>query len=59
MSQTWGRPDSAGTWPRPKPVSTLATLVLAVVAGAAIGSLSVRGDLDAAPALVSPVVSPQ
>ena len=38
MSQTWGRPDSAGTWPRPKPVSTLATLVLAVVAGAAIGA---------------------
>jgi hypothetical protein len=38
MSQTWGRPDSAGTWPRPKPVSTLATLMLAVVAGTAIGS---------------------
>ena len=38
MSQTWGRPDSAGTWPRPKPVSTLATALLAVVAGAAIGA---------------------
>jgi hypothetical protein len=38
MSQTWGRADSAGTWPHPKPVSTLAALVLAGVAGAAIGT---------------------
>src|SRR5580658_5689042 len=36
MTQTWGRTDSAGAWPHPKPVSTIVTLALAVVAGAAI-----------------------
>src|SRR3989475_1999182 len=38
MSQEWGRADAAGTWPRPKPVWTLALLVVAIVSGAAIGA---------------------
>ena len=59
MSQTWGRTDSAGTWPHPKPVWTLATLRARGRGGRGDRGLSVRGDLDAAPALVSPVVSPQ
>jgi type IV secretory pathway TraG/TraD family ATPase VirD4 len=38
MSQTWGRPDTAGTWPRPRPVWTVATLMLAAVTVVAIGA---------------------
>jgi Type IV secretion-system coupling protein DNA-binding domain len=36
MTATWGRTDTAGTWPPPKPVRTLATLLLALVSGVAI-----------------------
>ena len=38
MSQEWGRADGAGTWPRPKPVWTLALLLVAIVSGGAIGA---------------------
>ena len=38
MSQEWGRADAAGTWPRPRPVWTLALLLVAIVSGAAIGA---------------------
>src|SRR2546425_11503428 len=38
MSQEWGRADAAGTWPRPKPVWTLALLVVAISSGAVIGA---------------------
>jgi hypothetical protein len=38
VTSTWGRTDTAGTWPHPKPVRTLATLLLAVVSGAAISA---------------------
>jgi len=37
MSQEWGRANTAGTWPRPKPVWTLALLLAAMVSGAAVG----------------------
>src|SRR2546426_9640088 len=38
MSQEWGRADAAGTWPRPKPVWTLALLIVAISSGAVIGA---------------------
>jgi hypothetical protein len=38
MSQEWGRADAAGTWPRPKPVWTLALLLVAIASGAAVGA---------------------
>ena len=38
MSQEWGRAEGAGTWPRPKPVWTLALLLVAIVSGGAIGA---------------------
>ena len=38
MRHEWGRADAAGTWPRPKPVWTLALLLVAIVSGAAIGA---------------------
>jgi hypothetical protein len=38
VSQEWGRADAAGTWPRPRPVWTLALLLMAIVSGAAIGA---------------------
>jgi hypothetical protein len=38
MSQEWGRADGAGTWPRPKPVWTLALLLVAMASGAAVGA---------------------
>src|SRR5437868_14919381 len=38
MSQEWGRADAAGTWPRPKPVWTLALLLLSIASGAAVGA---------------------
>lgn len=38
MRQQWGRTDEAGTWPHPKPVWILATLVAALLSAAAIGA---------------------
>jgi hypothetical protein len=38
MRQQWGRTDEAGTWPYPKPVWILATLVAALLSAAAIGA---------------------
>src|SRR6266850_3623167 len=38
MSQEWGRADAAGTWPRPKPIWTLALLFAAIVSGATVGA---------------------
>src|SRR5438552_772861 len=38
MTTTWGRTDTAGTWPHPKPVRTLATLLLALLSGATISA---------------------
>ena len=34
MSETWGRAASAGTWPHPKPVWTVAVVMLAVTSSA-------------------------
>src|SRR5437773_87397 len=36
MSQTWGRIDAAGTWLHPKPVWTIATLLVALLSAVAI-----------------------
>ena len=52
MTQTWGRTDTAGTWPHPKPVWTMAALLVALAERGAIDGVSVRRDVDAAPALV-------
>lgn len=38
MSEQWGRADTAGTWPRPKPVWTLGLLLLALAVGGAVGA---------------------
>ena len=38
MSHTWGRTDAAGTWPHPKPVWTMAALLIAMVSRAALGT---------------------
>jgi type IV secretory pathway TraG/TraD family ATPase VirD4 len=38
MSQEWGRADGAGTWPRPKPIWTLALLLMAIASGVAVGA---------------------
>jgi hypothetical protein len=38
MRHQWGRSDEAGTWPHPKPTWTVATLVVALLAGVAIGA---------------------
>jgi hypothetical protein len=38
MRQQWGRTDEAGTWPHPKPVWILATLVAAWLSAAALGA---------------------
>jgi hypothetical protein len=40
MSISWGRTETAGTWPHPKPVRTFATLLLAFVGGGIIGYYS-------------------
>src|SRR5579864_5076561 len=37
MTTRWGRTSEAGVWPRPKPVWTLAALLLALASGVAIG----------------------
>jgi hypothetical protein len=37
MTQEWGRADTAGTWPRPKPTWTLALVLGALVTGVAVG----------------------
>ena len=36
MTEHWGRIETAGTWPRPKPVWTLALLLIAILSGATI-----------------------
>ena len=36
MTETWGRTDAAGTWPHPKPVWTLAVLLVALTSSASI-----------------------
>ena len=38
MSQTWGRTDAAGTWPHPKPVWTLAALLVALTSSAIVAA---------------------
>ena len=38
MSQEWGRAETAGTWPRPKPVWTFALLLVALAVGGAVGA---------------------
>lgn len=38
MTQEWGRSDTAGTWPRPKPVWTLALLLVALLVGGGVGA---------------------
>jgi hypothetical protein len=40
MRQQWGRTDEAGTWPHPRPVWILATLVTALLCAVAIGAYS-------------------
>ena len=37
MSEAWGRTATAGTWPHPKPVWTLAVCLLALASSGAIG----------------------
>jgi hypothetical protein len=37
MRSPWGRLDTAGTWPNPKPVRTLAACLLAIVSAVAVG----------------------
>src|SRR5947209_4345135 len=44
MNQSWGRSGAAGTWPHPKPVWTLALLLLSV---ASIGTVSCYQDVTA------------
>ena len=41
MSQTWGRTAAAGTWPHPKPVWTLAALLVALLSSGGDRGLSV------------------
>ena len=36
MSEAWGRASAAGTWPHPKPVWTLAVLLIALTSGGAV-----------------------
>src|SRR5215470_11546739 len=36
MRETWGRVETAGQWPHPRPVWTLAVLVIALISAAAI-----------------------
>src|SRR5258708_33198626 len=38
MNHTWGRSDSAGTWPHPKPVWMMAALLIATVSAGAFGT---------------------
>src|SRR5260370_31377537 len=38
LNPSWGRDDAAGTWPHPKPVWTVATLVIAVISAAVISA---------------------
>jgi hypothetical protein len=38
MIQEWGRADIAGTWPRPKPVWTLALVLAASLVGIGVGA---------------------
>ncbi len=38
MTDTWGRAASAGTWPHPKPVCTLAVLLVALATSTAIAA---------------------
>src|SRR5579872_1233294 len=42
MNQEWGRSDTAGTWPRPKPVWTLALLMVALMVGGGVGAYQYR-----------------
>ena len=37
MNPQWGRTDAAGAWPNPKPIWTMATVMIAVVSALAIG----------------------
>src|SRR5438876_4484652 len=36
MTHTWGRTDTAGTWPRPTPAWTITTLLVALLSAVAI-----------------------
>ena len=38
MTSAWGRAETAGTWPHPKPVRTLAVLLVASVSGLAVAA---------------------
>jgi hypothetical protein len=38
LKHSWGRNDAAGTWPHPKPLWAVATLVIALVSAGAIGA---------------------
>jgi hypothetical protein len=38
MTQTWGRTDTAGTWPHPKPAWAIATLMVALLSTSAIAA---------------------
>jgi hypothetical protein len=38
MNQTWGRTAAAGTWPHPKPVWTMAVVLVALVSGGAVAA---------------------
>lgn len=42
MSQSWGRVADAGSWPRPKPVWTLSTLVIALASAAVFAAYDYR-----------------
>jgi hypothetical protein len=36
MTEQWGRLDTAGIWPRPRPVWTIGLLLIAILSGAAM-----------------------
>lgn len=38
MTQEWGRSETAGTWPRPKPVWTFALMLVALLVGGGVGA---------------------
>ncbi|MGH9410053.1 MAG: type IV secretion system DNA-binding domain-containing protein [Vicinamibacterales bacterium] len=38
MTQEWGRAETAGTWPRPKPVWTFALVLVSLVVGGGVGA---------------------
>ena len=43
MRQTWGRVDTAGRWPHPRPVWTMTVLVVAILTAAAIQAYAYLG----------------